>query len=278
MGRRVRLDHLLVRHGLFDSRSKAQAAIMAGDVYVDGTRVDKAGTLFRDEVSIEIKQETLPFVSRGGLKLQHALDSFHIDPTELVCIDVGASTGGFTDCLIQSGARQVTAVDVGYGQLDWTLRQHPKVVAVERTNFRYSQSGDFPSAHLVVIDVSFISLTKILPAVSRHLLPGGDVIALVKPQFEAGRDMVGKGGVIKDPDVHRHVLMSLWQWLTDHGWSVLGLTSSPLRGARGNIEYLIRLRLNDGVIHAQDGENGRLDLEDTIDEVIVLSHKKGTGE
>lgn len=236
--KRLRLDQLLVQRGYFESRAKAQAAIMAGEVYVDGQRILKAGTSVTLDAAIEVKIQSDVFVSRGGHKLHHALKTFGLDPQGLTCIDVGASTGGFTDCLLQMGAAQVIAVDVGYGQLAWKLRQDPRVVVVERTNFRHLVPGDLPQAHLVVIDVSFISLTKILPVASHFLYDDGHVIALIKPQFEVGKGQVGKKGIVKNPDDHRAVLCSLGTWAKEHGWQWRGLTYSPITGAKGNIEFL----------------------------------------
>ena len=234
-----RLDVLLVKRNLAESREKAKAIIMSGCVFVEGQREDKAGTTFSDEVSIEIKGHTLPYVSRGGLKLEKAMDKFEVDVKDKVCTDVGASTGGFTDCMLQNGAKKVYAIDVGRGQLAWKLREDPRVVCMERTNARYlsheqiSDELDFAS-----IDVSFISLKLILPAVAGILKDGGCVASLVKPQFEAGREKVGKKGVVRDPTVHKEVLEHYLEHAQEAGFGVLGLTYSPIRGPEGNIEYL----------------------------------------
>lgn len=234
----VRLDQLLVQAGHFTTRNQAQAAIAAGKVRVDGVPALKAGTLVPQEAAITVEEDAQKYVGRGGLKLEHALDTFKFDPKGLHCIDVGASTGGFTDCLLQRGAAKVYAVDVGYGQLDWKLRQDPRVEVRERTNFRYLGPGDLPLVDLVVIDVSFISLTKILPAAAHFLPPGGHAIALIKPQFEAGKGLVGKGGVVKELNLHKAVLRELGTWVTEHGWAWRDLTYSPIKGAKGNIEFL----------------------------------------
>lgn len=264
----MRLDALLVQRGLFETRAKAKAAIEAGIVYVDGARVDKAGTAFRPDVEIEVRGPANPFVSRGGLKLQHALDTFGLDVTGLRCIDVGASTGGFTDCLLQRGAGQVYAVDVGYGQLDWKLRQDPRVVVVERTNFRHVKPGDLPVVDLIVADVSFISLLKLLPAAKSTLKPDGDMVALIKPQFEAGRQAVGKGGgVVRDPKVHREVLARLLAAAWDDGWASVALTFSPILGPKGNIEFFVWWKPREAVSETY----GPMD-ESRIDQVVREAH------
>lgn len=240
---RRRLDLLLVERGLFPSRQQALGAIMAGLVFVNDRRVDKAGTMVAADADVEVRGEPSPFVSRGGLKLDKALRAFGLDPRDLVALDVGASTGGFTDCLLQHGAARVYAVDVGYGQLHWRLRNDPRVVVMERTNARHLRHGDLPEAvDLVVIDVSFISLAKIFPAVATVIKPGGSLICLVKPQFEAGPDRVGPKGVVDDPAVHRDVLMGVIGSLTAEGFVPEQITFSPVRGPQGNIEYLLLAR------------------------------------
>lgn len=231
-----RLDVLLVERGLAESRERAQSLIRAGAVLVDDQPVDKPGTRVPSNAVLRLR-ETLPYVSRGGLKLQAALDTFGIDVTGLVAVDVGASTGGFTDCLLQRGAARVYAVDVGYGQLAWSLRQDPRVVVMERTNVRYLEALPEP-VDLATVDVSFISLELVLPAVMRLLKPGGRVIALIKPQFEAGREQVGKGGVVRDPTVHRAVLHRVLTWAAERGLILRGLMRSPLEGPAGNVEFL----------------------------------------
>ena len=234
-----RLDVLLVSRGLAESREKAKAIIMSGNVYVDGQKEDKAGSNFPAEAVIEVRGNTLKYVSRGGLKLEKAMENFDVTLAGKICMDVGSSTGGFTDCMLQNGAVKVYAVDVGHGQLAWKLREDPRVVCMERTNARYlsheqiSDELDFAS-----IDVSFISLKLILPAVAGILKDGGCVASLVKPQFEAGREKVGKKGVVRDPTVHKEVLEHYLEHAQEAGFGVLGLTYSPIRGPEGNIEYL----------------------------------------
>ncbi len=233
---RVRLDVLVHQRGLAASREQAKRLILAGQVFVNGQRADRAGLLVGEEVEIEIRQG-LPYVSRGGLKLEKALRTFQIMPTGWVAADVGASTGGFTDCLLQHGVARVYAIDVGYGQLDWRLRQDARVIVMERTNARYLEALPEP-VNIVTIDVSFISLRLILPQAQRWLAPDGQVIALVKPQFEAGQEHVGKGGVVRDIRTHRKVLEELLTWAEQQGWTVRGLTRSPIKGPKGNVEFL----------------------------------------
>ena len=238
-----RLDILLVEKGLAPSREKAKAIIMSGIVYVDGEKEDKAGSEFEETCGIEVRGKTLPYVSRGGLKLEKAMQSFPITLEGCVCMDVGASTGGFTDCMLQNGASKVFAVDVGHGQLDWKLRNDPRVVSMERTNIRYVTPEDIGGAVLdfASIDVSFISLSKVFPPVYDILRPGGQVVALIKPQFEAGREKVGKKGVVRDRAVHLEVIEAALGYAQDTGFSVGGLTFSPVKGPEGNIEYLVWL-------------------------------------
>jgi 23S rRNA (cytidine1920-2'-O)/16S rRNA (cytidine1409-2'-O)-methyltransferase len=240
-----RLDQLLVEKELFSSRTKAQAAIMAGQIFVDDQKEDKSGKLIDESAKVEVRGETLPFVSRGGIKLEKALNEFKIEVKGKICLDVGASTGGFTDCLLQRGADFVYAVDVGYGQIDWKLRHSSHVKVIERTNARYLSPHELgmegPEIELTVIDVSFISLDKILPAVYGCLVPGGEVVALVKPQFEAGREQVGKGGIVKDASVHQSVIDKVKKDAEQIGFKVKGLTNSPIEGADGNKEFLIWL-------------------------------------
>lgn len=260
----TRLDLLLHRRGLAQSREQARRLILAGQVFVDGRRVDKAGAQVDEAAAIEVRQG-LPYVSRGGLKLEHALRAFGIDPSGLVAADVGASTGGFTDCLLQRGAARVYAIDVGYGQLDWRLRQDPRVVVMERTNARYLEALPEPVS-LVTIDASFISLTLILPQVQKWVAPGGQVVALIKPQFEAGPERVGKGGVVRDQDVHRDVLLTTLTWAQEHGWRILGLTRSPITGPKGNVEFLAWLG---GAMGQEPMEPGIADLDGLVDAVIT---------
>ena len=239
--KKERLDKLLVARGLVPTRSKAQGIILAGEVLVDGTMVDKPGTAVPLEAAIELKAQ-LPYVGRGGFKLAGALEAFELDVTGNISADVGACTGGFTDVLLQNGASRVYAIDVGYGQLDWSLRQDERVVVLERTNARYLEDLGEP-VNFVAIDVSFISLRLILPAVKQWLAPEANIVALIKPQFEAGPKQVGRGGIVKDTAVHRAVLLELWQWLRENGFGVLGLTKSPVTGADGNIEFLVWLQV-----------------------------------
>lgn len=234
---KIRLDVLLIERGLAPTRNKAQALIMAGKVRVEGQVVTKAGTKILADAAVELKSD-LPYVSRGGLKLAAALDAFGIEPHQAICADVGASTGGFTDVLLQRGAQRVYAIDVGYGQLAWTLRQDTSVVVMERTNARYLNALPEP-VDLVTIDASFISLRLIFPAVIKWLNAPARVIALVKPQFEAGRDQVGKGGVVRDQAVHRHVLETVIADAGVSGLQILGLIPSPITGPAGNREFLI---------------------------------------
>ena len=239
--RKTRLDRLLVERGLAPSREQARRLIMAGEVQVSGRVVDKPGRLVPEDAPVEVRRQPR-YVSRGGLKLEAALDRFGLDVSGKVAVDVGASTGGFTDCLLQRGAAKVYAVDVGYGQLAWKLRQDPRVIPLERTNIRYLEAlpgGEL--ADLAVIDASFIGLRLVLPATLRLLKPDGQVIALVKPQFEAGRQDVGKGGVVRDPQVHRRVLEEVAALAQELGLTVAGLTVSPAPGPAGNVEFLIWL-------------------------------------
>ena len=233
-----------------ESRAKAQAIIMSGNVYVDGQKADKPGTSYEESVEIEVRGAVCPYVSRGGLKLEKALRDFGVKPVDFVCSDSGASTGGFTDCLLQQGAKKVFAIDVGYGQLDWKIRSDPRVVVMERTNIRYvtpEQLGE--PLDLSVIDVSFISLKIVLPTIKTLLKPTGQVLCLIKPQFEAGKDKVGKKGVVRDPATHQEVLDSFVSLAHDQGFKILGLTFSPVKGPEGNIEFLGHLSLDqvDGI-------------------------------
>ena len=239
MSKKTRLDVLLVERGLQESRQKAQATIMSGLVFVSGQRVDKPGTAVLNDAPIEIRGNTLKYVSRGGLKLEKAMAEFPIDLNGRICGDIGASTGGFTDCMLQNGASKVYAVDVGYGQLAWKLREDPRVVCLERTNARYLTHEQVPDAlDFASVDVSFISLKLILPPLNGLLKDGGHAACLVKPQFEAGKEKVGKKGVVRDPAVHKEVLEHYLEHAKEAGFGVLGLTYSPIRGPEGNIEYL----------------------------------------
>ena len=246
MSNKTRLDVLLTEQGLQESRQKAQATIMSGLVFVNGQRVDKPGTAVPNTAAIEIRGNVLPYVSRGGLKLEKALRDFGVKPEGYVCSDSGASTGGFTDCLLQQGAKKVFAIDVGYGQLDWKIRSDPRVVVMERTNIRYvtpEQLGE--PLDLSVVDVSFISLKIVLPAIKNLLKPTGQVLCLIKPQFEAGKEKVGKKGVVREPATHKEVLDGFVALADELGFRILGLTFSPVKGPEGNIEFLGHLSLAD---------------------------------
>ena len=241
-----RLDVLLTEQGYADTRSKAQAIIMSGLVYVNGQKADKPGVSYEETVDIEVRTGACPYVSRGGLKLEKALRDFGVDPTGFVCSDSGASTGGFTDCLLQQGASKVFAIDVGYGQLDWKIRSDPRVVVMERTNVRYvtpEQLGE--PLDLSVVDVSFISLKIVLPVIKTFLKPSGQVLCLIKPQFEAGKEKVGKKGVVRDPNTHKEVLDNFVALANELEFKILGLTFSPVKGPEGNIEFLGHLTLDD---------------------------------
>ena len=241
-----RLDVLLVERLYADSRTKAQAIIMSGNVYVNGQKADKPGTSFEETVEIEVRGAVCPYVSRGGLKLEKALRDFGVKPDGYVCSDSGASTGGFTDCLLQQGAKKVFAIDVGYGQLDWKIRSDERVVVMERTNIRYVTPEDLGEPlDLSVIDVSFIGLEIVLPTIKTLLKPTGQVLCLIKPQFEAGKENVGKKGVVRDPKIHKMVLDNFVSLVNTLGFRILGLTFSPVKGPEGNIEFLGHLTLDD---------------------------------
>jgi len=237
-----RLDILLVKRNLALSREKAKAIIMSGCVFVDGQREDKAGASFPSECTIEVRGHTLPYVSRGGLKLEKALKNFDVDVKGKICTDVGASTGGFTDCMLKNGAAKVYAIDVGRGQLDWKLRQDDRVVCMEKTNIRYVTPEDIGEpVEFSSVDVSFISLSKVFPAIHGYLCEKGQVVALIKPQFEAGREKVGKKGVVREMSTHREVIAAVLSYAAETGFDVLDLDFSPIRGPEGNIEYLVHL-------------------------------------
>ena len=238
-----RLDVLLVERGHADSREKAKAIIMAGNVYVNGQKEDKAGAVFLEEgLVLEVRGKTLKYVSRGGLKLEKAVEKWPLPLDGGICMDIGASTGGFTDCMLQNGAAKVYSVDVGRGQLDWKLRSHQRVVCMEQTNFRYMVPGDISEKlDFASVDVSFISLTKILIPARNLLKCGGQMVCLVKPQFEAGREKVGKNGVVKEPKTHRQVIEKIVDFAASIGFTVIDLDFSPIRGPEGNIEYLLYL-------------------------------------
>lgn len=238
-----RLDILMVERGLAASREKAKAYIMAGEVYVDGQKEDKAGSMFKDTAVIELRGNVLPYVSRGGLKLEKAMANFGISLEDKICMDVGASTGGFTDCMLQNHAKKVYSVDVGYGQLDWKLRNDPRVVCMEKTNIRYVLPADIgEQINFASIDVSFISLTKVLLPVRELLISDGEIVCLIKPQFEAGKEKVGKKGVVRDPAVHEEVIEKVIAYADSIGMDSLHLSFSPIKGPEGNIEYLLHLK------------------------------------
>ena len=241
-----RLDVLLTERGYADTRTKAQAIIMSGLVYVGGQKADKPGVSYEESVDIEVRSGACPYVSRGGLKLEKALRDFGVDPTGYVCSDSGASTGGFTDCLLQQGASKVFAIDVGYGQLDWKIRSDPRVVVMERTNVRYVTPEHLGEPlDLSVVDVSFISLKIVLPVIKTFLKSTGQVLCLIKPQFEAGKDKVGKKGVVREPETHKEVLDDFVALADELEFKILGLTFSPVKGPEGNIEFLGHLTLDD---------------------------------
>lgn len=253
MKEKERLDVLMVEQGLAESRAKAQAIIMSGDVYLDGQKIDKPGTAVPVTASLEVRGAVCPYVSRGGLKLEKALRDFGVEPKDFVCSDSGASTGGFTDCLLQQGAKKVFAIDVGYGQLAWKIRNDPRVVCMERTNIRYvtpEQLGE--PLDLSVVDVSFISLKLVLPVIYTLLKPDGQVLCLIKPQFEAGKEKVGKKGVVRDPAIHCEVLRSFTETVATLGFRLVNLTFSPVKGPEGNIEFLGHLSKTPGEPYSPD--------------------------
>ena len=262
--KKVRLDQLVFDLGLTESRERAKTTIMSGLVFVNGQRVDKPGTAVDPEAKIELHGEALPFVSRGGFKLDKALKVFPVDPAGKTCLDCGASTGGFTDVLLQHGAKKVYAVDVGYGQLAWKLRTDARVVNLERTNLRYITDEQIPERiDLAVMDVSFISIRLVIPAVKALLRPEADFICLIKPQFEAGREEVGKKGVVRDSAVHKRVIREILDFVPTAGLTVVGLDYSPIKGPEGNIEYLCHLK------------NGLREAENfDVDALVASSHER----
>ncbi|MDE7313160.1 MAG: TlyA family RNA methyltransferase [Eubacterium sp.] len=246
-----RLDLLLVKRALAPSREKAKAMIMAGSVYVNGQKEEKAGSMFAEQAQIEVRGKTLKYVSRGGLKLEKAIEQFGISLEQKICMDIGASTGGFTDCMLQNGAKKVYAVDVGYGQFAWKLRQDARVVCMEKTNIRYVTPADLADVlDFASVDVSFISLTKVLGAAKELLKENGEMVCLIKPQFEAGRDKVGKKGVVRDPNVHLEVIEKVSAFAQELGFRIVHLEFSPIKGPEGNIEYLIHLQKETATVYA----------------------------
>ncbi len=259
-----RLDILLVNRGLAPSREKAKTMIMEGNVFVNNNREDKAGAVFADDCVIEIHGNTLKYVSRGGLKLEKAMTHFGITLEDKVCMDIGASTGGFTDCMLQNGASKVFAVDVGYGQFAWKLRQDPRVVCMEKTNIRYVTPQDIGEAlDFASVDVSFISLTKVLGPARELLRDHGQMVCLIKPQFEAGREKVGKKGVVRDKSVHEEVIVKIITFAMENGFSIHNLEYSPIKGPEGNIEYLVYIEKDD---------NPKKEESVDIHEVVEAAH------
>ncbi len=260
--KKVRLDQLVFERGYTESRERAKTTIMSGYVYVNGQKADKPGMPVAEDAEIEVR-EKIPFVSRGGYKLDKALKVFPVDPEDKICIDCGASTGGFTDVLLQHGAKKVYSVDVGYGQLAWQLRQDERVVNMERTNLRYITQEQIPEVlDLAVMDVSFISIRMVLPSVKNLLKDGADIICLIKPQFEAGRDEVGKKGVVRDEKIHERVISGIIDFAPEIGLTVMGLDFSPIKGPEGNIEYICHMK-------NRAGENAPIDVA----AVVEASHK-----
>ncbi len=285
--KKERLDVILTERGLFTSREKAKAAIMSGMVYINGQKEDKAGTAFYDDedLDIEIRGRALPYVSRGGLKLEKALSAFDIVLKGLCCMDIGASTGGFTDCMLKAGAAKVYAVDVGHGQLDWKLRNDSRVVCMEKTNIRYVKPEDIGEAmDFASCDVSFISLSKVLPAARPLLKGGGEMVCLIKPQFEAGREEVGKHGVVRDIAVHKKVIAEVCETAKREGFQIKGLDYSPIKGPEGNIEYLIYLKKlksdkdpgtgPSDICCADEAEGGGPSENVPIDEITKKAHSE----
>lgn len=269
--KKERLDVLLVERGLAETREKAKRTIMAGLVYSNENRLDKPGEKVISDIPLTVKGNVLPYVSRGGLKLEKALKVFDLDVKGKILLDIGASTGGFTDCALQNGAEMSYALDVGYNQLAWKLRQDERVVVMERTNFRYVKPEDLIKGMptFASIDVSFISLRLILPVLKTLLAPGSDIVALVKPQFEAGRDQVGKKGIVRDRKVHEQVLERITVFSIDEGYDVVDLSFSPITGGDGNIEFLLHLKWN-----GQSEEKGSLLLKTTTETVVTEAHNE----
>lgn len=262
-----RLDMMLVERALAPSREKAKAYIMAGQVYVDGQKEDKAGSMFTETVKVEVRGNTLPYVSRGGLKLEKAMNEFDVSLEGKVCMDVGASTGGFTDCMLQNGASKVYSIDVGYGQLAWKLRNDSRVICMEKTNVRYITEEDVPDKpEFASVDVSFISLTKVIPPAINVMAQDAQMVCLIKPQFEAGREKVGKKGVVREESTHKEVLLKIIDFAFEIGLNIIGIDFSPIKGPEGNIEYLIMLdRKNTGL--------SKEEAYDTADRITEQSHE-----
>ena len=263
---KVRLDVLLVEKGYFESREKAKRAIMAGLVFIGQERYDKAGTMVSEDSDIHVKGDTCPYVSRGGLKLEKSIKTWDLDLKDNVCMDIGSSTGGFTDCMLQNGASRVYALDVGTNQLAYSLRIDPRVVVMEKTNIRDLDTDDFEKLDFISIDVSFISLNLVLPVASALLKEDGSMVSLVKPQFEAGREKVGKGGIVRDKSVHREVIQNVIKYAENAGLTPSGLSFSPITGAKGNIEYLLHLYKNK--------EEAEVLTEEDINNIVDNSHSE----
>lgn len=266
-----RLDVLLVKKTIFESRERAQASIMAGEIFIDGFRVDKCGAKVKENAHIEFKGKKLPYVSRGGLKLERAIKQYNISLKGFACIDIGASTGGFTDCMLQNGASKVVAIDVGYGQFAWKLRIDSRVTCMERTNIRYVKKEDIGElCDFASIDVSFISLTMVIPTAIELLKQGGSIVALIKPQFEAGREKVGKKGVVRDKSVHEEVINKIVNLVKNNKLKIIGLDYSPIKGPEGNIEYLIYFTKDINYTES-------FKLDDVM-QVVKAAHKELNGE
>lgn len=267
MDKKVRIDTLLVEKKYFDTREKAKKALMCGIIYVNKQLIDKAGMKVPSDAEIEIRGKTLPYVSRGGLKLEKAINKYDIDLNSMVCMDIGASTGGFTDCMLQNGAKKVYSIDVGYGQLDWKLRQDDRVVSMERTNIRYVNPEDIEDEiDFASIDVSFISLRLVLPVVKKIIKESGKIIFLIKPQFEAGREKVGKKGVIRDKKIHKEVIGVVIRFAHELGLKIEDLTYSPIKGPKGNIEFLAYTS-NENPVDA-------IDIDKLVQEVVESAHSE----
>ncbi len=271
-----RLDVLLVQRNLAESREKAKAMIMAGIVFVNNEREDKPGTKFDDKVAIAVKGKTLQYVSRGGLKLEKAMKSFDISLDGAVCMDIGASTGGFTDCMLQNNAASVYAVDVGYGQFAWKLRSDERVVCMEKTNIRYVTPEDIGEPlDFASCDVSFISLTKVLPAAYHLLKDGGEMVCLIKPQFEAGKEKVGKKGVVRDPKVHLEVIENVLDFASSNGFEILNLDFSPIKGPEGNIEYLTHIKKNPSYYSEDEEVVDKYPWREQVDASLIVDEAHG---
>lgn len=273
--KKERLDVLLVQKGYFPSREKAQRSIMAGVVFVDGQRSDKAGNKIDPDAEIEVREDICPYVSRGGFKLEKSMELFPIDLNGKICADIGASTGGFTDCMLQNGASKVYAMDVGYGQLAWKLRTDPRVVNMEKCNVRYLDPALVPDPiDFISVDVSFISLKMIFPTAAKIIRQGGKMVCLVKPQFEAGREqMRGTGGIVRDPAIHAEAIRNVAAYAEDNGFTPKGLTFSPVKGTKGNIEYLLYIEYNNESENLDDiPENSRYN-ETTVESIVRQSHE-----